>query len=65
MTRQEFKQARLALGLTQAGLANLLKLARRSVIRMERGDQPIMHVTALAMKYLLVIQKTQKGKKRK
>lgn len=65
VTRQEFKRVRTALGLTQAGLADLLKITRRSVVRMEGGQQRIMHVTALAMKYLSLTQKTKKEKPRR
>jgi len=54
---------RLELGLSQSALADLLQMTRRSVNRMERGDQKIMHVTALAMRYLSIAQKTKERKR--
>lgn len=49
------------MGLTQLGLAKKLKITSTSVARMERGEQKIMFVTELAVRYLLLMQKQKKG----
>ena len=63
MRPQELKRARKAMGLSQSGLAERLQTTRNSVARWERGEQTITHITALAIQYLLLTQKTKpKGK---
>jgi DNA-binding XRE family transcriptional regulator len=49
--------------LTQSQLAQRLGLTSTSVARMERGEQKIMPVTALAVKYLQVMESKTRGKK--
>ncbi len=51
------------MGMTQAALAEALGMQRNSVARMERGEQPIMRTTELAVKYLLsIMRKPKRGK---
>lgn len=65
MTPQELRRARRAMSLTQKELAERLQMTRTSVARMERGEQKIMHVTDLAVRYLALMQnpRRRKGKK--
>jgi len=63
MTEAEIKKARQRLGMTQAGLAEALGMQRNSVARMERGEQPIMRTTELAVKYLLLTMRKTKRRK--
>ncbi len=63
MTEAEIKKARKRLGMTQAGLAEALGMQRNSVARMERGEQPIMRTTELAVKYLLLTMRKTKRRK--
>jgi len=63
MNRQELRRARLAMSLSQRELAELLQMTKTSVARMERGEQRIMHVTDLAVRYLLLMEKQRKGKR--
>ena len=63
MTRQELRRVRKAMKLTQSQLAQRLGLTSTSVARMERGEQKIMPVTALAVKYLQVMESKTRGKK--
>jgi DNA-binding transcriptional regulator YiaG len=65
MSPQELKRARLAMGLSQSGLAERLQTTRNTVARWERGEQTITHVTGLAIQYLLLMHKSPKGRKRK
>jgi len=50
--------------LTQSQLAERLGLTSTSVARMERGEQKIMPVTALAVKFLQVMESKTKGKEK-
>src|SRR5262245_48859826 len=59
MTGKEFKKLRLAMGLSQAGLARELKYSANAVARLERGERQISHPVALAMQYLA--EKKQRG----
>ncbi len=63
MTEAGLKRARKQLGMTQAALAEALGMQRNSVARMERGEQPIMRTTELAVKYLLSIMRKPKRRK--
>lgn len=63
MTEAGLKRARKQLGMTQAALAEALGMQRNSVARMERGEQPIMRTTELAVKYLLSIVRKPKRRK--
>jgi transcriptional regulator with XRE-family HTH domain len=56
------RRVRVAMGLTQQELAEKLKMTSTSVARMERGEQPIMFTTELALRYLILMQK-EKGEK--
>ncbi len=49
--------------MTQASLADALGMQRNSVARMERGEQPIMRTTELAVKYLLLKMRKPRGRK--
>jgi len=51
------------MSLSQRELAELLQMTKTSVARMERGEQRIMHVTDLAVRYLLLMEKQRKGKR--
>jgi transcriptional regulator with XRE-family HTH domain len=63
MDGQELRRMRLKLKLTQAGLAEKLRMTATSVARMERGEQKIMFTTELAVRYLVLMQKQEKGEK--
>jgi transcriptional regulator with XRE-family HTH domain len=63
MDGQGLRRARLAMGLTQQALAEKLHMTATSVARMERGEQKIMFVTELAVRYLVLMQKQKKGEK--
>lgn len=52
MTNEQFKQARLTLGLTQPKLAELLGWSTQQVSNVENG-KPVMQQTALAIECLL------------
>jgi transcriptional regulator with XRE-family HTH domain len=64
VTAKELRRIREAMGFTQKQLAVQLGLTSTSVARMERGEQKIMQVTTLAVKYLQVME-TKKGEKNK
>jgi DNA-binding XRE family transcriptional regulator len=51
--RQEIREARQLLGVTQVQLAQALGVTARSVINWEMGDVPISTVVALAIRHLL------------
>ena len=52
MNGMDLRKARLAMGLTQKGLADLMEMTSTSIARMERGEQVILCVTELAIRYL-------------
>jgi transcriptional regulator with XRE-family HTH domain len=52
------------MSLTQLELAERLGMTRTSVARMERGEQKIMLVTELAIRYLATMEKKKKGRDR-
>lgn len=54
MTASELKKARVALGLSQAQLAEELGLSRYFVGLMERGDRRIEKRTDLSVRFLLL-----------
>ena len=64
MTKEELKEARDKLGMTQAELAEALGMQRNSVTRMEMGIQPIVRTTELSIRYLLLTMSKTKGRKR-
>ncbi len=64
MTGKDIRRIRRAMGLTQSQLAKRLGITSTSVARMERGEQKIMQVTTLAVKYLDVVESKKKGKKK-
>jgi transcriptional regulator with XRE-family HTH domain len=64
MTGRELRRIREAMGLTQRQLAERLGMTSTSVARMERGEQKIMQVTTLAVKYLQVMEFKKRGKKK-
>ena len=53
MDRQEIREARQRLRVTQAQLARALGVSTRSVINWEMGDVPISTIVALAIRHLL------------
>lgn len=53
MTNEEFRKARITLGLTQQALADKLGLNIRQISRLETEGSPVMKQTELAIKYLL------------
>ena len=50
MSPAEYKATREKLGLTQAGLAALLGLAREAIVRREAGTQRITEEAAIALR---------------
>ena len=52
MTRKQLKTIRARMGLTQAELAEKLKMARNSVVRMETGRMIITPPMALLISYV-------------
>jgi DNA-binding XRE family transcriptional regulator len=65
MTREELRQARKRLGMTQLELAEAIGMQKNSVAMIERGLRPVTKTTELAVKYLLVMNKNRKGKRTK
>lgn len=63
MTREELRRIRRAMGLTQRQLADKLGVTSTSVARMERGEQKIMQVTTLAVKYLQLMEYKKRRRK--
>ena len=63
MIGEELRRIRKAMGLTQRQLAEKLGVTSTSVARMERGEQKIMQVTTLAVKYLHVMESKKRRKK--
>lgn len=53
MTKEEFKAARLELGLTQTEMGQALGVSLNIVQKWESGDRPIRQVVAMAMELLL------------
>lgn len=53
MTKEEFKAARLQLGLTQKRLAEELKLSLRCITHYEGGTRPIPGIVSVAMGLLM------------
>jgi DNA-binding XRE family transcriptional regulator len=51
--RQEIREARQRLGVTQEQLALALGVTRQAVNRWENGEAPISTVVALAIRHLL------------
>ena len=65
MTKEELKQAREHLGMTQKELAEALEMQTNSIWRMEAGMQTIRKTTELSVKYLfLAMSKTPRRKNR-
>lgn len=62
MTGDELRAIRARMGLTQSQLGERLGFTKTSVARMERGEQRIMQVTTLAVKYLQLMETKKKGK---
>lgn len=52
MSPQEYRQHRIAIGFTQAGLATVLGIARESVVRRESGKQRISKEAQIAIEAL-------------
>lgn len=63
MNGEELRQARDKLKLTQKQLGEALELHKNSVARMERGELPVAKTTELAVRFLLLVSKTKRGKK--
>ena len=66
MTKEEFRQARERLGLTQAQLAAELGVTLNAVQKWEMGERPIKQITAMAVQLLLdrAKRKSQRPKER-
>jgi transcriptional regulator with XRE-family HTH domain len=58
MTGSQYRSARLALGLTQRALADLLALNVHTVARRERGELPIPREAVLA---IMALQSSSSG----
>jgi transcriptional regulator with XRE-family HTH domain len=63
MTGRELRQIRKAMKLSQRQLAEKLGMTTTSVARMERGEQRIMQVTTLAVRYLQLMESKNRRKK--
>lgn len=50
MSPEQYRKHREQLGLTQAGLAGLLGLAREAIVRREAGTQRITEEAAIALR---------------
>jgi transcriptional regulator with XRE-family HTH domain len=55
----DIRKARKRLRMTQEQLADALGMKTNSIARMERGERPVMPVTVLAIKYLLLTKATK------
>ena len=62
MNGHELRRAREAMEFTQRELAERLGMTSTSVARMERGEQRILLVTELAVRYVALMQKQKRGK---
>lgn len=56
LTPEAFREAREALGYTQAQLAEALDVTRQTINRYERGHEPIPRVVTLAMAFIAQMQ---------
>jgi DNA-binding XRE family transcriptional regulator len=54
MTGMELIKLRKRLSMTQTNLARAVGMKRKSVILMERGEEPILRTTELAVRLLLL-----------
>ncbi|MBI2364093.1 MAG: helix-turn-helix transcriptional regulator [Deltaproteobacteria bacterium] len=64
MNGHELRRAREAMGFTQRELAERLGMTSTSVARMERGEQRILLVTELAVRYVALMQKPKRRTRR-
>ena len=64
MTGKELRQARAKLKMTQQQLADELEVHANTIARAERDELPILKVTELSVKYLLVMESTKRGKRK-
>lgn len=65
MTKEQLKQARKRLGMTQSELAEAIGMhGKNSIAMIERGLRPVMKTTELSVKYLLLVSKKRERKKR-
>ena len=62
MTGKELRRARNRLKMTQEQLGEALGLHENTIARIERDELPVVRQTELAVKYLLVMSKKQRGK---
>lgn len=63
MTGKELRRARIRLKMTQAEVAEALGLHENTIARIERGELPVVKTTELAVKYLTLVSKKQRGGK--
>jgi DNA-binding transcriptional regulator YiaG len=63
MTKDEVKQLRAKLGMTQQQLADKLGVTQTSVARWEMGMHHIEEPTARLLKLLVQLEKNPRGKK--
>jgi len=63
MTKDEVKQLRAKLGMTQQQLAHKLGVTQTSVARWEMGMHQIEEPTARLLKLLVKMEKNPRGKK--
>jgi DNA-binding XRE family transcriptional regulator len=66
MTKEQLKQARKRLGMTQTELAEAIGMhGKNSIAMIEGGLRPVTKTTELSVKYLLLMSKNgRKGKRR-
>jgi transcriptional regulator with XRE-family HTH domain len=64
MTREQLRTIRDRMGLTQAGLAEKLKVARNSVARMESGRMIITPPMALLISFVAREAEVERGRQR-
>ena len=60
MTPQEFKEARLRLGLPQAELGRLMGMGQPAIARLEAGGQGITKIHEAFVRHLLECRLTRK-----
>ena len=64
MQGEELRRIRGLLNMTQRELSEALDVAKDTVARMERGEMAVQRVTELAVRYLLLVEKTKGGKRK-
>jgi DNA-binding XRE family transcriptional regulator len=64
MTKSELRGARKKLGMTQTELAEAIGMKKSAIVRMEGGQRPIMKHTELSVKYLLLVMRKKRERRK-